>query len=371
MKLKTLKPIEMKLQFKTLIVLLILPALMVANHDKFKGKYTKEKTVKKEFSVNRDAVLKVSNSYGNVDVVTWNENRTVIEVRIKTNSDSEEKAQKKLDEITIEFSGTASLVTAKTLFGNKKDSWSFWGDGHKNVSMEINYTIKLPRTNSVDLNNDYGAISLDKLEGTANINCDYGQLLIGELMADNNVLRFDYTSKSTIAYMKSGKINADYSSFTLEKGGNIDLSADYTQSEFKDIQDITFNCDYGKVEIEKARNISGRGDYLTQRIGSVNGSLSLNSDYGSIKVDRLTGSAKSVTIDGDYTGIKLGFARDYSFSFNVDLTYCSLGGEETVTVTNKSVENSRKTYAGYRGSNNSGNLIKINSDYGGVTFFEN
>lgn len=361
----------MKLQFKTLILLLVLPALMVANHDKFKGKYTKEKTVKKEFTVNRDAALKISNSYGNVDVATWDENRTVIEVRIKTNSDNEEKAQKKLDEITIEFSATASLVSAKTLFKNKKSSWNLWGSGNHKVSMEINYIIKIPVTNSVDLNNDYGAISLDKLEGNAKIDCDYGQLLIGELLAENNLLSFDYTNKSTIAFMKSGKIDADYSSFTLEKGENIDLNADYSDSEFKDIQDINYNCDYGKVEIESARNVKGQGNYLTNRIGSVSGSLVLNTNYGSIKVERLTGSAKNVTIDADYTGVKLGFASDYSFSFEVGLSYANLGGEEDVTVTNKSKESNRKTYSGYHGSNSSGNKIKINSDYGGVTFVKN
>jgi hypothetical protein len=344
---------------------------MVANHDKFKGKYTKEKTVKKEFTVNRDAMLKIDNSYGNVDVATWNENRTVIEVRIKTNSDNEEKAQKKLDEITIEFSATASMVSAKTIFNDNKGSWNLWGNSNNNVSMEINYIIKIPVTNSVDLDNDYGAISLDKLEGNANINCDYGQLLIGELLAENNRLNFDYTNKSTIAFMKSGKIDADYSSFTLEKGGNIDLNADYTQSEFKDIQNINYNCDYGKVEIESVRNVTGKGDYLTNRIGSVSGSLSMNTDYGSIKVERLSESAKDVTIDADYTGIKLGFASDYSFSFDIDLSYSSLGGEEYVTVTNKSKESSRKTYSGYHGSSSSGNQIKINSDYGGVTFIKN
>ncbi len=72
--------------------------------------------------------------------------------------------------------------------------------------MEINYTIKVPVTNSVNLENDYGAISLDKLEGQAKISCDYGQLRIGELWAENNSLNFDYTNKSTIAFMKSGKI---------------------------------------------------------------------------------------------------------------------------------------------------------------------
>ena len=360
----------MKLQFKTLIILLLLPVLVFANHDKFNGKYTKEKTVKKEFTVNRDAALKIDNSYGNVDVITWSENRTVIEVHIKTNSDNEEKAQKKLDDITIEFSGSPSLVTAKTRFNKKKGSWSFWGK-NDNVSMEINYTVKVPVTNSVDLSNDYGTISLDKLDGHAKIDCDYGQLLIGDLRADNNSLSFDYTSKSTIAYMKSGKIDADYSGFVLEKTGNVELNADYTNSEIMDANNVSYSCDYGKVVIGSANNINGTGDYVTNRIGGVSGSLTLDTDYGSIKVDRLLGTAKDVTINADYTGIKLGIDSGYSFDFAVDLSYSSLKGEDNVIVTKSHKENSRKTYSGYHGTKGSGNTIKINSDYGGVTFIKN
>jgi hypothetical protein len=360
----------MKPYYKTLLLILILPAVVTANHDKFKGKYTKEKTVKKEYTVNSDALLEIDNSYGNLDIVSWNESRTVIEVHITTNSNDEEKAQKKLDDITIEFYGSSSRVSAKTIFKSKKSSWSFWGKNNS-VKMEINYTIKVPVTNSVNLENDYGAISLDKLDGQAKIDCDYGQLRIGELRAENNSLNFDYTNNSTIAFMKSGTIEADYSGFTLEKGGKLGLNADYTNSEIQDIDEIKYNSDYGKVVIGNAVNVFGGGDYVTNRIGTITGSLDLNTNYGSIKVERLEGSAKNVTIEADYTGVKLGFSSDYSFNFDIDLSYASFKGKENVTVSKTQKDNNHSTYKGYHGNSNSGNMVKINSDYGGVAFIKN
>ena len=119
----------MKLLFNTLILLLCFPALVMASdgHGKFKGKYTKEKTVNKEFTVNPNAGLEVKNMYGNIDIVTWNENRTVFEVRIKANGNDEAKVQEKLNEIRIEFTGSSCLVTAKTQFGEKSKWTSWWG----------------------------------------------------------------------------------------------------------------------------------------------------------------------------------------------------------------------------------------------------
>ncbi len=111
-------------QFYKIAVLLLIPFVSFANHDKFKGKYTKEKTIKKEFSVNEEASLEVDNSYGNITIVSWNENRIIIEVFIKTNGNSEEKVQERLDDIHIELSVNSSKVTATThINANESSSW--------------------------------------------------------------------------------------------------------------------------------------------------------------------------------------------------------------------------------------------------------
>jgi hypothetical protein len=343
-----------------------MPVLLFANNEKIK--YKKDKTIKKEFSVNANAALKVDNSFGNVEIVTWSKNRIEIVITITTEGNSEDKTQEKLDEIDVEFSATASYVSAKTIF-HKKRSRNWFGS-NDNASMEINYTIKMPITNSLDLSNDYGSINITKLEGQAKISCDYGQMIIGELMADDNYLNFDYTSKSTIEYMKSGKINADYSGFTLEKGEKIDLNADYTSSNIVEVTNLDYNCDYGKITIDNVTNLEGVGDYISHRIGNVSGSLNINADYGSIKIDRIKSSAKNVVIGAGYTSIKMGYESDYNFNFNINLQYASFNGENELTMRHSSVENSSKKYSGFHGSENSSNTVNINSEYGGVTLIK-
>ena len=358
----------MKPLFKTFFIALLLPAMVVAGPEKFKGKYTKEKNLQKEYTVNASAALKIENSYGNIDIVTWNENRTSIVVSIKTNGNDENEVQKKLNEISVEFSGNGSLVTAKTIFNESKSNWSWFGSKTNNVSMEINYVVKIPVTNSVNLTNNYGNISINKLKGTAKIKCDYGQLIIGELLGENNQLNFDYTTKSTIEFMKSGTINADYSGFTLGKADNIKLTADYTDSEFLDVINLNYNCDYGKITINKSKDLIGRGDYLTSRIGTITGSANLNTSYGNITINKVTSTAKSVNIKADYTQVKLGFESGFNFNFLVNTSYSDFKGEDIVSVTKSSKDGSDKMYSGYHGSQSTSNSININSSYGNVTF---
>ena len=359
----------MKTQFKSIILLFLFPALLFANNSKPEFKHTKDKSYHKEYNVNSDAILNISNSYGNVDIVSWNENRIVIDIKITVKGSSEEKVQKRLDGIDVEFSASNSSVTAKTTF-KKKSSWSWFGSNN-NSSMKINYTIKMPVTNSLDLNNDYGAINLNKLDGKATINCDYGQLIIGELNANDNSLNFDYTTNSTIEYMNSGKINADYSGFTLDKTETLVLNADYTNSSIGEVNEIEYNCDYGKVIIDTVTNLNGQGDYINHLIGSVGGNVSILADYGSIKIEHITSSAKDVNIQADYTGIKLGYDSNYNFDFTINLQYSSLKGENDLTVKNTSKNNSSEKYSGYHGTEGTGNLLTINSDYGGVTLNRN
>jgi hypothetical protein len=353
---------------KFVYLLFLLPTLLLANNG-FNGKYTKEKKINKEYNVNANALLKLNNKYGNLHVTSWNENRVVIEVHIKTNGDNEAKVQKRLDEIDVHFDASRESVYAKTTFANKTN-WN-WGKKSNKVSMKINYTVKVPVTNSVNLNNDYGGIYLDKIEGVANISCDYGKIEIGSLLADGNSLSFDYTKNSTIEYMKSGKINADYSGFTLERiDGNLTLSADYSASKIGKASNVVYSCDYGSITIDNAKNVKANGDYLSAKLGTIHGNLDISADYGSVKIAEMASNAGNININSDYTGIKIGYNSGYHFTFDVQLEYAGFSGKE-LEFTQKHVKSSEKKYKGYHGSQNARNTVTIRSEYGGVTMYKN
>ncbi|WP_340066680.1 hypothetical protein [Ascidiimonas aurantiaca] len=352
--------------FKFVIIALLLPSFILANKG-FNGKHTKEKKINKEFNVNAEALLKVKNSYGNLYITSWNENRVVIEVHIKTNGNNEEKVQERLDEIDVEFEADPGMVYAKTIFEKKKWGWN-WGRNN-NVNIKVNYTIKVPVTNRVDLSNDYGGINLDKLQGSAKISCDYGKLNIGELLSDNNILSFDYTSGSSIEYMKSGEIRADYSGFEIEKAGNLILNADYTTSRIKDVNTLSYNCDYGSVIIDHAKNVKGRADYLTVKLGKMSGNVDLGSTYGSIRIAELSKDAGNVKIRSEYTGIKIGYHQDYSFDFTIRLEYAGLKSEG-LDFKIKKTDNNDKYYEGFHSTAGSGKQMQIDSEYGSVHLYK-
>lgn len=363
----------MKTTYYNLLFLLIFPVLLFANpnNDKdWKGKYSKEKRINKEFDVSADATLKINNDYGNLKLTTWNENRIVIEVIIKTNGDDEDKVIKKLNEITVDFETSRTLVSATTRFEKDNSSnswWSSWISGSSNsVNMEINYIVKLPATNNVDLDNDYGTISLDVLQGRAKIDCDYGKITIGELLADNNFLSFDYSSGCSFEYIKSATIDADYSGFTIEDAESLKIDTDYTKGKIDKVKNVVYNSDYGELEVTQVNNIQGDGDYFGLKLGDVYGNVQVIADYGSIKIESLKKDAGNMDINGDYTDIRIGYEAGYEFTFDVDLSYANFSGIEGLTITTEDKSSYNKTYRGYNGNKNAKNKLHIDSDYGSV-----
>lgn len=332
-------------------------------------KHIKEKTIKKTFQVNRNATLEIDNSYGNLNIITWSENRIVIEVHITTTGPDADQVQRKLDAISVSFSSSPDLVSAETIFGDTSSSWWQGLFQNNSTSMEINYLVKMPITNNVDLDNDYGNINLDQLEGRAIISCDYGKIITKGLMAANNSLNFDYSDNCYFEYIKSGKINADYSGFKVGKTKTLVVSADYTDSTIEVAEEVIFECDYGKMKIGMANNVQGNGDYLTMQFGKIYKNITLESNYGAISIAELMDTAGDVSIDADYTGIEIGIQPGYHFDFRVDLEYASFQAPDSFEFIQKSQDSGDKYFEGFYGNPGSGNSINIGSDYGSVRFY--
>lgn len=348
--------------FKVVLALWCIPVFsMPGTNPKLNGKYTKEKIVKREFKVDANALLRLENSYGNLFITSWDQNTTTVEVRIQTNSNNEKRAQERLDAIEIDFESSNALVYARTLFSDTHRIWR-----NNNVSMEVNYTVKVPRNNRLDLENDYGTIYLDEIDGSTRIQCDYGCMEIGKLNAPNNDLSFDYScSDVRIDYINGGSIEADYSKFYIENAENLDLEANYSKSTIQNVGRINYSCEYGDITIENATKITGEGDYLTTRLGRIHGDVQIETDYGSIKINEMAADGGSLNIECEYTQVEIGYNSDYHFDFTSELEYTAFSGDTDFEYKIKREKSSESRYQGYYGSTGK-NSMKLSMEYGGL-----
>lgn len=321
------------------------------------------KELHKEIDVNPDVIVEIQNQFGDLNISSWDKNKVIIDIIITVKGNSEKRVNEKLDAIDVDFILSPEQVSARTRI---EEGWGFKWFNSSRLSYEIDYNVKIPKSSSVDLENDYGTILLNELDGQAKISCDYGKLLLGDLHHENNFVSFDYTSNSTIDFIKGGEIRADYSSFEVLEAGKIILVADYTNSSFNTLEYLEFKNDYGKLNIDRINQLVGKGDFLTLRLETLYKNLELNQEFGSIRVEQVKPSVETLIIDAEYTGINLGIDPDWEFNYKINLEFASLRNSLPLNHLTIREEPMEKTYKGYSKNENSTHNLHIESEFGSV-----
>ncbi|MFP4846328.1 hypothetical protein [Winogradskyella sp. PE311] len=356
-----------KIQYKLALLLFVIPFITFANTDLVAAKTSKERNIKKSFNVSSNATLKVKNSFGNLNIITWDQNRIEFDITIKITGNDEEKVQDRLNRIDVDFSASNDLVSAVTKIEKNKKNWWSWGK-KMNLQMEIDYVIKVPMTNNVDLNNEFGSITLDKLKGSSKISCNHGKITTKELMSNNNVISFNHTKDSYFEYIKAGRISANHSGFTIAKTEAIDIKANHTRSQIEFAENIEYDCNFGSLVVDNINNLEGQGNHLTSRIGNVFKNLAIKGSHGSLKIDKIAPKANNINIDTRFTSMTIGYDANFNFNFDLDFAHGSLRDSDGFNFVNKEVDHTSKKYDGYYGTKDSGNMVKISSQHGSVSF---
>lgn len=343
------------LTYNIVALLLLFPCIAMAG-DGLKGKYTKEKKITKAYYVNADAGLNVDNQFGSIYVTTWDEDKTQIDVVIKVSGNNEEKVDKKLASIDVDIEALKSMVSAKTRLGNV---------GGNGLTFEINYTVRIPKKGSIDLKNQYGAIITGKIFGKSRIDCQYGDVNIDELHNDVNNIILQYSGSGKANYIKSCDINAQYSGVNIGKAGNIKLKAQYTGTNIGEVSNIEYKTEYGDLVVGSSKNVTGAGDYSELKFGEVSGNFNATCNYGEVRINGLSASAKNVAINATYTNIVINYREGYAFDFEFHLEYGNLRGAGAFKFTEKIDKDNKAHYKGYNGRAGA-NRMYINSEYGDI-----
>lgn len=347
----------MKIVFK--LILLLLPTLGYCKGNE--GDFIKEKTISKTYLTNSNSKIKVDNSYGNINVYLWNEDKIAIQVTIKVSGTNENKVEKRLADIDVDFTATAGIVNAETEIAGT--SWNNSG----NLSYEINYIIKIPKNGTIDLTNKYGNIAVEQLYGSATIDLQYGNLNLGRF--ENKVNNFDlsYCNNSKIEFIDQFTLSSNYCDIAIEKSYGANLSGNYNTFRFQHIGNVNFDGNYTKIKSFTIQNLNCNGNYLTLNMGDVT-ATKISSNYSSIEMNG-TNKTKNITIECNYSKIKINCSSDFGFDFEINTNYGSLNENLNLRYTEKSEKTTSKMYKGNAGGAGI-SKIKVASNYGSVTLLQ-
>lgn len=326
----------------------------------------------KEYTAGPNTTLDINNRYGNVVVVTTEQDRITIDVKVTVEVPGRDRAERLLSYINVDFSESGDLIKAKTNIDDKFN-FSGWGSGSKYFS--INYKVNMPARINFTLTNRYGNAELDEIRGLVKIDIKYGNL-IAEKLARGNERPLNYIS---LAYGKAEIGSAGWldillrysGSFQIEESQALILDSKYSKISIEETSSLVGETKYDNIQIEKINNLVLDAGYSDINVGELSKKLKFEGGYGNLSVESIPEGFESIETDSRYIGVKLGIDDDASYQLDARLSYGSLKFDESnFQHQRRIVENNSSETTGVVGKESSPlSKVKINASYGSVRLY--
>ena len=328
-----------------------------------------KKDFQREMVPTDNSTLKVINKFGAVVTETWDQNRIVINVTVKVEHPSADRAKKLLDMITVEFTEEGGNLTAETVFSSDFSSISWKGT---NNSFSINYNIKMPARVNLDISNRYGNTVVDEVSGLAHLEVKYGDLTVGKLSRGNikplNSLVVAY-GKATVDELGWAEINARYCGmFSVRRATALLVDSRYSKISLEEVSSLVADSKYDGYIVTNANNIVLMGGYTDLNFKKVNKKLEVETKYGNLAVERIPAGFEKITVKAGYCAVRLGIDPAACYMLEATTSYGSLKVDDTSFSPEKRiVGNTSSEMAGKVGKcSNPTSQVKVTASYGSV-----
>jgi hypothetical protein len=347
--------------FATLIIISVTFGLLAQN--------SQTKTIKKDFPVNANTKLELSNKYGNVNIVNTTDPTLTIEVNVKVNVRDKERGAAILDMVKIEISQEGDLVKAETQL---EDDFSkmFHGFNMGDGGLEINYSVRMPKTVPLDLSNKYGNVFIDELTGTSTLDIKYGKLTANKILHDSK----EPLSKVYMAYSNGSiqetrwlALDIKYSNITIPESKALAIMSKYSKIYVTNGSSIVSESKYDTYEIGKLNNFITTAGYGHFTIRELAGKLQLDTKYTDVIIDRISSGFESIKVTNSYGTYKLGIDPGASYKLDGYGKYCDIVYPQNGARVNRFDENSEIKVNGTIGGNSNASAeVSVNSHYGNI-----
>lgn len=285
--------------------------------------FEKSKSLSRSFSIEKSTEIEISNKYGDINIVNWEKDSVKFDVDIKVITNKESKLNSTFDYIDVNFNATKHYVIAETSF---EGQGSFWSDVkdlagtvfNSSTKTSINYTIYLPQTAVLIIENKYGNIYFTDYAGKLNISLSNGDIKAHNLLGYSDMtLRFCNANISTLA---KGKVDIGYySEMHVKYSKDIDIKSRSSKIYVRNYEELKFNSIRDHIYLGKGNIIHGKFDFTHLETDELKTEFNVETKYGEFIVNELGDMKKGINIYAESTQFE--FYKTPSRGIKFDITY--------------------------------------------------
>ena len=354
---------KIQLSLALIALFVLIPSVLSGSQNEFVKDY------KKEFAAGKNTQLEISNKYGNVDIKDWNNESVSIEVKVIVRCENKEKADRMFDYILIHFEQEGDIIRATTEFkDNISDFFKGFNDNEK--SLEVNYSVFMPKTMPLTLSNKYGSVFINELTSTSTIDVKYGKLTANKILHDSQqpltkvVLGY---SNATIQECKWVKMDIKYAKIQITQSKAIIVQSKYSKIYVDNGSSLICESKYDTYELGKLNNLVATAGYTHFKIAELSNKLQIESKYSDVEIENMPAGFEQIKIDNSYGSFKIGISPEASYHIDGNARYCKINYPEDNNRVSRFNENTEMKVNGLIGREESSkSTVVVNSSYGNI-----
>lgn len=290
----------------------------------------KSKTLKKEFTVDKNPMLTIETSYGKVHCNVWDKSQLSVEARVTASARTEKDAQRLLDNLVPAISGNSSLVEIRTKIGDIS------GSG-KSQSFSVDYTVYMPKTTAITIRQRFGDVYIDETSAPATLNIEYGNLTANRLPNPATAVTLKF-SNGTIGSFGKIRLDLEYSTFNGTSGNDLDSETRFSTIDLGDLNNLQIDSEYDTFSIDGIDNLHGTAKFSNLGVDQLSKLLDLTVEYGGLDVKKVDQAFELISLNSSFNSVQLGIPSVASYKLNADMSFgdCHYPRNSRVSVTEKS-----------------------------------
>jgi coenzyme F420-reducing hydrogenase delta subunit len=338
---------------------------------------TDSKTFMKSFRAGADAVVDVTNKYGNIHISHGNADSVSVRVEVTASSDKESKLSSMMSDVDVSITMTNETVHAETTFNKGITPLLESLKGlTKNIinygsRLKIDYFIECPPSAVLRITNSYGDVYIGDETPELTLKLSNGSLDAGLI---DYAREIDLTfCKANVRSIREGKIILSFSELRMKGAEKIKLTSSSSKVWIDSCGTLDIDSKSDDINLGSVSVITGISHFSDINTGNISGELSLAMKYGNLSCEKIDEKFSLIDISSSYTDVDLLLPEKASYDLEIRHTnaFVSLPGitpePERTTV---SEEDKIYITSGRYGSSPDSSKIRIDATRGEIRILQ-
>ena len=185
-------------------------------------------------------------------------------------------------------------------------------------SVQVDYTVWLPGTNALKIENKFGDVYVDDYLGQIEINLSNGNLKAHDFEGETNlIMNF---ADADINALKTAQIECNFSEMYIKSSEELEIKSKSSEFEFNKANTLNIESRRDKFRLREVEVLKARSSFTGYRIETLIDHLNLRTEYGSLELGKADPDFSNITLESKSTDIDLYLNEDSNFAFELTFT---------------------------------------------------